>query len=212
MVMLKYLIQKGYVNVNKLLLENYHNFNLNEQEVIILLKLFEMLKHNQVTISAATLAKKTSMSLAECSNVLEGLLNRGLVTLDFEITKQGKTKEAFNLDECIKFIENHFKNDMKVEEVNDNQDEIKQIIEAVQETFKRQLTPLELQVVIDWNQNGESYQEIKQALALALGANKLNIKYVDSCLVAIKNKGDENQVALDEAQSKILSDFYRKIR
>ena len=43
--MLKYLIQKGYVNVNKLLLENYHNFGLSELEFVVLLKLFEMLKN-----------------------------------------------------------------------------------------------------------------------------------------------------------------------
>ena len=53
--MLKYLIQKGYVNVNKLLLENYHNFGLSELEFVVLLKLFEMLKNNQVTISPGTI-------------------------------------------------------------------------------------------------------------------------------------------------------------
>ena len=210
--MLKHLIQKGYVNVNKLLLENYHNFGLNEQEVIILLKLFEMLKHNQVTISVSALAKKTSMSLNDCSNVLNGLLNRGLVTLDLETTKQGKTKESFNLNECIKYIENHFINEMKIDEVNENQDEIKQVIYLVEETFKRPLTPLELQIVVEWVQNGENSQDIKQALALAVGANKLSIKYIDSCLVAVKEKNAKNQVVLDEAQSKILNDFYRKIK
>jgi DNA replication protein DnaD len=67
-----------------------------------------MLKNNQVTISVAALAKKTSLSLNECSNVLNGLFNRGLVTIDLENTKQGKTKESFNLNECIKFIEGYF--------------------------------------------------------------------------------------------------------
>ena len=112
--MLKFLIQKGYVNVNKLLLENYHNFGLNEQEVVVLLKLFEMLKNNQVTISASGLANKTSMSLNDCSNVLNGLFNRGLVTLDLETTKQGKTKESFNLNECMNYIQNYFINEKSI--------------------------------------------------------------------------------------------------
>lgn len=209
--MLKYLIQKGYVNVNKLLLENYPSFGLNELEFVILLKLFEMLKHNQVTISVSSLAKKTSLSLNECSNVLNGLFNRGLVSLDLETTKQGKTKESFNLDECIKFIENYFLNEKKSNEVSENQDEIKQIIDLIEQTFKRQLTPLELQVVVEWSQKGETLQAIKQALALAVGAGKLNIKYVDSCLTAVNSKKSE-EVVLDEAQSKILNDFYRKLK
>ena len=126
--MLKYLIQKGYVNVNKLLLENYHNFGLSELEFVVLLKLFEMLKNNQATISVTTLAKRMSMSLTECSNVLNGLFNRGLVSLDLETTKQGKTKESFNLNECIKFIEDYFYNEMRSKEAEENQDEIKEII------------------------------------------------------------------------------------
>lgn len=210
--MLKHLIQKGYVNVNKLLLENYHHFGLNEMELVILLKLFDMLKNNQVTISVAALAKRTSMSLNECSNVLNGLFNRGLVTLDLETNKQGKTKESFNLDECIKFIEGYFLNEIRTKDINDNQDQIKQIIDLVEESFKRQLTPLELQVIVDWSQKGETYQSIKKALALAINAGKLNIKYVDSCLVAIKSKEETSEVVLNEAQSKILNDFYRKLK
>ena len=61
--MLKFMIQKGYVNVNKLLLENYHHFGLSEAEFVVLLKLFEMLKNNQVTISVTQLSKKMSMSV-----------------------------------------------------------------------------------------------------------------------------------------------------
>ena len=211
-IMLKYLIQKGYVNVNKLLLENYHHFGLNEMEFVVLLKLFDMLKNNQVTISVAALAKRTSMSLNECSNVLNGLFNRGLVSLDLETNKQGKTKEAFNLDECIKYIESYFLNEIKTKEINSNQDQIKQIIDLIEESFKRQLTPLELQVIVDWSQKGETYQSIKQALALAINAGKLNIKYVDSCLAAIKSKEETSEVVLNEAQSKILNDFYRKLK
>ena len=210
--MLKHLIQKGYVNVNKLLLENYHHFGLNELEFVVLLKLFEMLKNNQATISVSQLAKKTSMSLNECSNVLNGLFNRGLVTLDLETTKQGKTKESFNLDECIKYIESYFLNEIKTKEINSNQDQIKQIIDLIEESFKRQLTPLELQVIVEWSQKGETYQSIKQALALAINAGKLNIKYVDSCLAAIKSKEETSEVVLNEAQSKILNDFYRKLK
>ena len=210
--MLKYLIQKGYVNVNKLLLENYHNFGLSELEFVVLLKLFEMLKNNQATISVTTLAKRMSMSLTECSNVLNGLFNRGLVSLDLETTKQGKTKESFNLNDCIKFIEDYFYNEMRSREAEENQDEIKEIINLLEETFKRQLTPLELQVVVDWSQKGEKKEDIKKALALAVGANKLNIKYIDSCLAAIKKDSSEDEVVLNEAQTKLLNDFYRKIR
>ena len=205
------MIQKGYVNVNKLLLENYHNFGLNELEFVILLKLFEMLKNNQVTISVATLAKRTSLSVGECSNVLNSLFDRGLVSIDLEYTKQGKTKESFNLDECIRYIESYFTNEMKLKEANENETEIKKIVSLIEETFRRQLTPLELQVVVDWSSNGETLVDVQKALALAVSANKFNIKYVDSCLSAIKQKSAD-EVVLDENKTKLLNDFFRKIK
>jgi DNA replication protein len=209
--MLKYLIQKGYVNVNKLLLENYPSFGLNELELVVLLKLFEMLKNNQVTISVSALAKKTSLSSNECSNVLNGLFNRGLVTIDLENTKQGKTKESFNLDECIKFIEGYFYNEMKSKGIAENEESLGQITNLIEQTFKRGLTPLELQIIVEWGQNGETIQDIQKALAMAVGAGKTNLKYVDSCLVAIKNKATDD-VVLDESKTKILNDFYRNIK
>ena len=209
--MLKFMIQKGYVNVNKLLLENYANFGLNELELVVLLKLFEMLKNNQVTISVTSLAKKTSMTPSECSNVLNGLFNRGLVTIDLENTKQGKTKESFNLDECIKFIEGYFENEIKSKMISENEDNLSEITNLVEQTFKRSLTPLELQIIVEWGQSGETLQNIQKALAMAVSSGKSSLKYVDTCLAAIKNK-EEDSVVLDEEKSKLLNDFYRKIK
>lgn len=209
--MLKFLIQKGYVNVNKLFLENYSSFGMNELELVVLLKLFEMLKNNQVTISVSQLAKKTSLSTAECSNVLNGLFNRGLITIDLENTKQGKTKESFNLDECIKFIESYFLNEMKSNMLCENETNLNEITALVEQTFKRSLTPLELQIIVEWGQSGETPQNIKKALAMAISSGKTSLKYVDTCLLAIKDK-EKDEVVLDEEKSKLLNDFYRKIR
>ena len=47
---------------------------------------------------------------------------------------------------------------------------------------------------------------------MAVGAKILNIKYIDSCLRAIKSKKTEDEVVLSDEQSKILNDFYRKLK
>ena len=77
----------------------------------------------------------------------------------------------------------------------------------VEETFKRSLTPLELEIILDWSANGENPISVQQALAMATSANKLNIKYIDSCLAAIKKDSSEDEVVLNEAQTKLLNDF-----
>ena len=208
--MLKHLIEKGYINVNKMLLENYPQLGLNEKELVVLLKLFEMLKNTQAYVSVANLAKKTSMNQNECSEICDGLFNRGLLGIDLEYTKQGKARETFNLDEFIKYLESFFNSEITQEEIADNEDKIREITSLVEETFKRSLTPLELQIIVEWQKNGENIQKIRQALAMSVKAAKMSLKYVDSCLIALNNTVEEK--ALDEKQSKLLDDFYRNIR
>lgn len=208
--MLKYLIKKGYVNVPKLLIENYPQLGLNEQELVVLLKLFEMLKNNQASISVNTLAKKTSMNTNDISGILNELFNRGIVTINLEYTKQGKTKEYFNLDECINLISSYFEKEMQDLMIMQNESSLKQITGMVEETFHRPVTPSELQMILEWCNNGENLSTIKKALAIATTNNKLNLKYVDACLIKLNQKEDEDE--LDESKSKLLSDFYRKIK
>ena len=100
--MLKYLITKGYVNVSKIILSVYPALNMTEEEVVVVLKLFEMLKNNQVSISVSELSKKMTMDQNALSNILASLYNKDLLSLDICYTKDGKAKELFNLDNLIK--------------------------------------------------------------------------------------------------------------
>ena len=209
--MLKYLIKKGYVNVNKVLLENYLALKINETELVVIMKLFEMLKNNQVTVTETQLAKKTSLSVGECAKVLTGLFDRGLISINLEYTKQGKTKESFNLDELINRLNEIFIEEKRANEVIANENIIKDFVSLLEQAFKRSLTNLELDIIVDWVNNGETLADVQKALALAIKAGKMNIRYIDSCLVAIHKKSQET-IALDEEKSKILADFYRKIK
>jgi len=174
-----------------------------------LLKLFEMLKNNQVTISVSQLAKKMSLNTTDLANVLGGLFDRDIITIRLE-EKNGKTKESFNLDNFMGILENYLESDRKLAIVEENETITKQIVSLVEDTMKRPLTPLEIQIVIDWSNNGETLEHIQQALALATSANKLNLKYVDSCLSSIDKTPKE--MVLDEEKSKLLEDFYRNIK
>ena len=95
--------------------------------------------------------------------------------------------------------------------ISENEDNLSEITNLVEQTFKRSLTPLELQIIVEWGQSGETLQNIQKALAMAVSSGKSSLKYVDTCLAAIKSK-EEDSVVLDEEKSKLLNDFYRKIK
>ena len=98
---------------------------------------------------------------------------------------------------------------MRSLEVKENQNMIKQVINLVEETFKRSLTPFELEMISEWVRENETIDRIRRALAIAAKDNKLNIKYVDGCLARL----DDGEITvLDDTKSKLLADFYRNIK
>ena len=205
--MLKYLIQKGYVNVSKMLLNIYPSLDIKEDELVIILKLFEMLKNNQISISVGQLVKKTNMNHEELSNTLSSLFDKGLLTINVNYVN-GKAKETFSLDALIQKIEENFKIEMhSLEQVN-NENLAKQIVSFVEDIFKRNLSNLEIELVIDWSNNNISLEKIQRALSVAVKNNKKNLKYVDMVL----NKLDDEDPTINEEESRLFAEFYRKIK
>ena len=207
--MLKYLISKGYVNVPKIILSIYPKLNMTEEEVVVVLKLFEMLKNNQLSISVSELSKKMSMDQNALSNILASLYNKDLLSLNINYTKDGKTKEMFNLDNLISKLNELFTEDIKASSIKENESLAKQLIGLVEDAFKKSLSSFELEMILEWAKEGETVDRVRRALALATSENKLNIKYVDGCLARLDDKETYN---LDDNKSKLLADFYRNIK
>lgn len=205
--MLKYLIQKGYVNVSKMLLNIYPSLDIKEDELVIILKLFEMLKNNQISISVGQLVKKTNMNHEELSNTLSSLFDKGLLTINVNYVN-GKAKETFSLDALIQKIEENFKIEMQSLEQVNNENLAKQIVSFVEDIFKRNLSNLEIELVIDWSNNNISLEKIQRALSVAVKNNKKNLKYVDMVL----NKLDDEAPTINEEESRLFAEFYRKIK
>lgn len=206
--MLKYMISKGYVDTNKIILDLYPKLNLSEQEVIIVINLIEMFKNNQKTLSISSLCKKTNMTNDVCSNSLNGLLNKGYISLEIEYTKSGKAKEVFNIDDLLIAFSNKMNDEIKSERINSSEDLIKKVIDLLENSFNKALTPYELDLVLSWIDSGETINSITNALDIANSKNITNLKYIDKILLG--NSKDKEEV--NEENSKVLDDIFRNIK
>lgn len=206
--MFGYMMKLGYVDMNKLILERYSKLNLTSEETLLLLSLIELYKNNNTTLSVNSLAKKVNVTTDVCSNSLNGLLNKGLVTLNIEYTKSGKAKEVFNLDDLIITLEKMFLEEIKNDKISKSENLIKEMIELIEASFNKTLTPYELEIILTWVEAGETINTIKKALDIALSKNNTNLKYLDKIVLNSK-KQDET---VDEEQSKVLDDIFRNLR
>lgn len=207
--MLKYMIKKDYVNISKILLENYQKLELTEQEVILLLNLIELFKQDQLNISNNAIAKRMNMQPNTCNSILNELLNKGVITLSIEYTKTGKAKEVISIDELILTIEKLMNNSIKEETIQNSENKVKEIIEICEKTFNKTLTPYELDIVISWIETNETIQTIKTALDIAVTKKVTNLRYVDKIILSNKGAVDEK---VDENKSKVLDDLFRNIK
>ncbi len=206
--MFGYMMKLGYVDMNKLILDRYSKLNLSSTETLLLLNLIELYKSNNTTLSVTSLAKKVNVTTDVCSSSLNGLLNKGLVTLNIEYTKSGKAKEVFNLDDLISTIEKMFLEEIKADKLAKSENIIKEVIDLVEVSFNKTLTPFEIEIVMKWVEAGETLNVIKKAVDIASSKNNSNIKYVDKIVLNTK-KTDE---IVDEKQSKVLDDIFRSLK
>lgn len=207
--MLKYMIKKDYVNITKILLENYQKININEKELVMLLNLIEQFKVDQLNISNSTLAKKLNISVNDCNSILNSLLNKGIITLSIEYTKTGKAKEVISIDEFIILIEKTINDEIKNQTIQSSENKVKEIIDLCEKAFNKTLTPYELDIVISWVESNETIQTIKTALDISMVKKATNLRYVDKVLLATKNTNNEK---VDEDKSKVLDDLFRNIK
>ncbi|MFI3251691.1 MAG: DnaD domain protein [bacterium] len=207
--MLKYMIKKGYVDVNKLILDIYPKMNLTEQEVIVVLNLIELYKNNQSTLAVSSLSKKLNMSNDVCSNSLNGLLNKGYISLNIEYTKSGKAKEVFDIDDIVTTISKMMNEEIKTEKIHESENLIKIVIDFLEKTLNKSLSPFELDLVLSWIDDGETLDSISKAVDISVSKGINNLKYIDKVILGSKNNPD---AVVDEESSKVLDDIFRNLK
>ncbi len=206
--MLKHIIKKGYVDSNKIILDNHIKLNLSAEEIFVIINLIELYKTNQSNLSVSSLAKKMNITTDICSSALNGLLNKGYITLNIEYTKSGKAKEVFSIDEFVLVLEKMFLEDIKQDKIVKSENLIKDVIELTEKSFNKTLTPYEIDIVLAWIESNETINSIKKGIDIAISKNITNLRYVDKIILASKNQSEEN----NEKESKALDDIFRNLK
>jgi DnaD/phage-associated family protein len=195
--MLKELYQLDCLNIEKLLMSKYRELQINEKELFVLMFLFKQNKAVH-TVDLSYLSRKTNFSLTELSNIIDSLMNKKLVSLEFVVHKN-KEKEVINVDETFNRLENIINNEKLEEEKENIQNDISYIVEVLETEFGRNCSPLELTIIKEWFSNNVDKELVLAAIKEAVKNNKCNLNYIDSIIVnKIKNKDNVITYVKDE--------------
>ncbi len=175
---LKKFVEKNIVDFSELLLNNYHKIGLDETDTVILIKLKYLMNKNVPFISPKQLSETLSISAQTTAKRLNTLIDRGFITMQLVVGENGKEREAYSLDrvyEQILFIEDENKEPDTKE---------KELVDLFEEEFKKPLSVLDIQTITKWlSEDNYSFDQIKDALFIAVKNRRLTIKYVDGILL-----------------------------
>jgi DNA replication protein len=93
------LLKNNFLDFNRILLEKYHQLQLNELDVVILMKLNSYLIQGEKSVSFDQLISTMTATEEECSNRVIDLINKGIITM--ELSKE-TGKEIYGLDELYR--------------------------------------------------------------------------------------------------------------
>lgn len=164
------LYKGNYIRFDKLLLDNYLQLRLTEEELVILLHLYKMEINGDVFLSLSELAQKMTKEIDELADTVDLLVTKGFISLEIKDIN-GISEECFSVFNAIeKIIFSHGETPVK---------NTKALIQIMETEMKRPLSSKEVQIIETWEY---SQEDLKQAILDALKQKKMGVEYIDKIL------------------------------
>jgi DNA replication protein len=204
-MILKTLYENYDLAIERILIKEYKRLDLSMAERSILLALFSIYKKRK-SFSIAAISRRVDYSQNEIGDIVEGLLDKGFMTMEIERTKGQKEREVFCLDPTFKKIEELLIEDEKKERQALYENRISQTIKQFEQGLGRLLRPYELETIRRWYDEG-LYTSDQIDRALEQAEDKVSIKYVERLL----SQQIPKPIEIDEKVDRALDDLYKKI-
>ncbi len=180
-VRLNELIKSKMVNIPVYVLGILKDFNLNIDEIILLLFLYNQ---DGEVFNPNLIANNLNMELIDVMKVVSSLSDKGLVTI------KSKTNEAKVKEEVIDLEGLFEKITLKMmEKMNNSSEADINIYNILEEEFGRKLTPMECEMVSSWKKNDYPDELIKEAVREATLNGVSSLRYIDKILYEWNKKG-----------------------
>ena len=180
------LMTNGGLIVPTLLLENYKDLGLNEEQCLMIIHMYKFIKEGNAFPTPNELSERMTCSPAQCANHLRTMVQSGLLEIIQE-KQHNLYTETYSLEPLWeRLISNQLlsKNqEMKIEQED-------ALYTTFEKEFGRPLSPMECESLTMWiDQDHHSPQMIKAALREAVISGKMNFRYIDRILFDWKKNG-----------------------
>ncbi|KXT29291.1 secA [Candidatus Phytoplasma oryzae] len=205
--MLKILYEEGYLNIEKILMKEYLNLNLEIKELFILLLLF--VHYYQKKFSSLEFSEKIKLSKNKIEIILEKLMKKDFFTI-LQKKKNDKIIEILNLDNTFFKLEKFFSQKKNIFQEEEKKKKIQETIENLEKLKGKILSGFELEIVKSWYfKKKYSHKNIQLSIKKAFLYQKSNLNYIEKIL----NDNQKNSLKKYDFQTdEILHKIFKKIK
>ncbi len=175
------LIKSKIINIPLYAIDVYREFNLSIDEFILLLYLYN--KDNEV-FDPNLIANDLKMDLINVMEIVSNITDKGLIKVITKKNEVGVMEEIFDISPLYEKISLKLINELNSKESKDIN-----IYEIIENEFGRKLTPLECEMVDDWQNNNYDNTLIKEAIKEASINGVSSLRYIDKILYEWNKKG-----------------------
>lgn len=167
-----------FINVERLLVLNYKKLGLNDDELVILLLTYALLKSGNQFINPSDLALLSNFTETKIDVIFTSLYAKGLIKT--EISSEGKVNT--NMDELIKLITLQLTKAIKPLEKVKKEEDNTSLYQLLETFFGRPLSPLEIDIIDGWIEKKYSLEMIKNCIEMSNNQANRSIRYLDTIL------------------------------
>ncbi|MCK6087515.1 DnaD domain-containing protein [Staphylococcus warneri] len=180
----KFQLKTRPVVIRRELLDHYSELGLDEQDLIILIKLIYASETSNKQPSIELLQKGSNMQPREVTAVIQNLIQRELLELNVNKDEEGRFTEYMNLDPFYEKLSQLLKKETIDTNIQSDKEKFKTLFQMIEQTFARPLSPYEIETLNQWiDVDQHDIDIIQAALDEANSQNKLSFKYMDRILL-----------------------------
>ncbi|EIJ78647.1 DNA replication protein DnaD [Bacillus methanolicus PB1] len=183
-------LKEGSITIPAALLSHYKKMKLNEQELTLLLHVISFLEKGNEFPTPDELSARMTISAAECTDMLRGLIQKGFILIIDGYSKDGIRFEKYSLQPLWEKLIEQFLIEQKKQKLENQHQEETDLYTIFEREFGRPLSPFEIETLTMWlDDDHHDPVIIKAALREAVISGKLNFRYIDRILFDWKKNG-----------------------
>ena len=195
------------IDYRNILINNYKELNLTENELIVLLMIDSINKNEKTLISGDQLAFKMNLNSQQIDEIIVSLMNKSFLRYhqdgDILITSIENTYQRI-----ISFVEKKYLEDSNDETIKNQEENLTRILKILEEEMKRSLSGLEMEKVINWFNEGVNVNVIENSInECIMKSNKVSINAIDKLIIKNLTHVDREEEGYSTVSEKTKKDI-----